>query len=96
MLLQVSQIGYALAVAGILSALFQIVFMPIALRNFSCTKLYKFCIGLWPFTFLLLPLLNWIASVDPDASANSHVRQLLWLGIGLILAISRVGCLAFS
>ncbi|KAI5122039.1 hypothetical protein M0805_006024 [Coniferiporia weirii] len=96
----VSQIGYALAIAGISSALFQIVFLPLFLRTVSCAKLYKFCMGLWPFTFLFLPPLSWLARARFGTSvANIDVydeRHALWLGIGIALALSRVACLAFS
>ncbi|KAL5511682.1 hypothetical protein ACEPAH_4900 [Sanghuangporus vaninii] len=96
----VSQIGYALAVAGISSALIQIIFMPVLLRRISCAKLYMVCMGIWPLAFLLLPPLNWIARTGISEFAEStlapHIRLLVWFGIAAALALSRVACLAFS
>ncbi|EJD05792.1 MFS general substrate transporter [Fomitiporia mediterranea MF3/22] len=96
----VSQIGYALAIAGVSSAMIQIIFMPILLRRVSCARLYKTCMGIWPLAFLSLPPLNWVARTGFDdatqAIGKSEVNLLLWLGIGTALALSRVACLAFS
>ncbi|KAH8117305.1 MFS general substrate transporter [Phellopilus nigrolimitatus] len=96
----VSQIGYALAIAGISSAVIQIVFMPLMLHIISCARLYKVCMSLWPFTFFFLPLLNWLARMGYDETSDVissyDVRQMLWFGIGITLALSRVACLAFS
>ena len=74
--------------------------MPILLRRVSCAKLYKVSMGLWPLAFLSLPPLNWIARTGFDdatqAVSRPDVRTVLWVGIGVALAISRIACLAFS
>ncbi|KLO14164.1 MFS general substrate transporter [Schizopora paradoxa] len=95
----VSQIGYALAVAGISSAALQLLFMPILLRHFNCSRLYKFCMSIWPLTFVLLPILNGIAKLGYDEDHNfmdSDTAVAVWIGIGIVLALSRIACLAFS
>jgi len=95
----VSQIGYALAVAGISSAALQLLFMPFLLRNFSCSRLYKFCMGIWPLTFVLLPVLNGVAKIGYDEVHNVMAKDIavaVWIGIGFALAMSRIASLAFS
>ncbi|KAF8078099.1 major facilitator superfamily domain-containing protein [Lyophyllum atratum] len=94
-----SQIGYSLAIAGAISAAIQLLFLPTLLRRFEITKLYTFCISLWPFTFAALPFLNLLARGSLDATtgsidAGTHAK--IWIGIALILGTSRVGCLAYS
>ncbi|TDL27292.1 MFS general substrate transporter [Rickenella mellea] len=98
-----SQIGYALAVAGASSAAIQLFLMPPLLRTFNSARLYKFCMAIWPYAFLVLPVLNLLARANlEDAGVgtgevvNTRVNAFLWIGIGCALAMSRVACLAYS
>ncbi|KAL0947403.1 hypothetical protein HGRIS_013516 [Hohenbuehelia grisea] len=95
--LSASQIGYSLAIAGAVSAGIQLIFLPTLLRTFDIACMYNLCMALWPCAFAALPMLNLIAraGVDP-LSDTPHITLLLWMGIALVLTISRVGCLAFS
>lgn len=73
--------------------------MPPLLRRFSCARLYRFCMWLWPITFLAFPILSWLAKYEMDDLGHMidiRIRLWLWIGIGVSLAFSRVACLAFS
>ncbi|GLB35095.1 putative MFS general substrate transporter [Lyophyllum shimeji] len=94
-----SQIGYSLATAGAISAGIQLLFMPTLLRTFEITRLYEFCMNLWPLTFAALPCLNLLARSSLDAATGSidpTAQAEIWIGIALVLGTSRVGCLAYS
>ena len=55
--------------------------------------------ALWPYAFLIFPVLNWLATANLDESndsIDSHTVALLWIGVGIALALSRVACLAYS
>jgi hypothetical protein len=73
--------------------------MPTLLRAIDIVKMYNFCMGIWPFTYIALPLLNFIARSGLDEATgqiNAPTMSMLWIGIGIVLAGSRVGCLAYS
>ena len=74
--------------------------MPYLLRRFDHAHMYNFCMGLWPFCFVLLPGLNFIAragALDVDTgSLAPSTSALLWLGISAILCFARTAALAFS
>lgn len=74
--------------------------MPVLLRRFDHARTYNFCMGLWPFCFVLLPGLNIIARWGALDLATGELgpttKALVWLGIGVILCISRCAALAFS
>ncbi|KAI0807132.1 MFS general substrate transporter [Fomes fomentarius] len=95
-----TQIGYALSMSGILSILLQLCCMPFLLRRFDNARMYNFCMGLWPFCFVLLPGLNIIArmgALDPATGELAPAaRALVWTGIGVILLIARAAALAYS
>ncbi|KAH7929785.1 MFS general substrate transporter [Leucogyrophana mollusca] len=94
-----SQIGYSLATAGAIAAAIQLFIMSYLLRTFDCAKMYNFCMGLWPYTFALLPVLNLIARSGLDETTgelNATTISLLWIGIAVVLGISKVGALAYS
>ncbi|KAH9901278.1 MFS general substrate transporter [Cubamyces lactineus] len=95
-----TQIGYALSISGLISILLQLLVMPIVLRRVDHARMYNFCMGLWPFCFVLLPGLNilarWGALDEAFGVLAPTTRALVWLGIGLILSISRTAALAFS
>ncbi|KAH7909720.1 major facilitator superfamily domain-containing protein [Hygrophoropsis aurantiaca] len=94
-----SQIGYSLATAGAIAAAIQLFIMSYLLRTFDCAKMYNFCMSLWPYTFALLPILNFIARRGLDETTgnlNTTAVALLWLGIAIVLGISKIGALAYS
>ncbi|OSD01624.1 MFS general substrate transporter [Trametes coccinea BRFM310] len=95
-----TQIGYALSISGLISILLQLFCMPFLLRRFDHARMYNFCMGLWPFCFVLLPGLNFLArwgAVDPLAGELAPATEaLVWVGIAVILSISRTAALAFS
>ncbi|KAG5645916.1 hypothetical protein DXG03_005063 [Asterophora parasitica] len=94
-----TQIGYSLAVAGAISAGIQLIFLPTLLRTFEITKLYSFCMNLWPITFAALPFLNCLArnGLDPaTGSVRPEALGSIWVAIAVVLGTSRVGCLAYS
>ena len=74
--------------------------MPIVLRRVDHARMYNFCMGLWPFCFVLLPGLNLIARMGvadlATGELNPTTKALVWMGICAILAISRAAALAFS
>jgi len=95
----VSQIGYSLAICGIVSAAMQLCLMPTLLRTFDSKKMYNFCMGIWPLTFLALPFLNLIARYGVDESTGTlgaRATSFLWIGIAVVLTLSRIACLAFG
>ncbi|KNZ75358.1 putative peptide/nitrate transporter [Termitomyces sp. J132] len=97
---QASQIGYSLATAGAISAGIQLLFLPTLLRTFDTTQFYSFCMGMWPLTFAILPFLNLLARYDFDDVGTGLVptetRAKIWVGIAIVLGLSRVACLAYS
>lgn len=65
--------------------------------------------SLWPFCFLTLPLLNIVARTGLSAinervvmdtlrlsDADRRVQAMVWCGIVALLALSRVGSVAFG
>ncbi|KAF8350832.1 major facilitator superfamily domain-containing protein [Amanita rubescens] len=94
-----SQIGYSLAIAGVISVLIQILILPSLLSRFNNAKLYNFFMLLWPFAFAVLPFLNSIAvnNIGPSTGTiGSYVSTPLWIGIAIVLSLARTSCLAFS
>jgi hypothetical protein len=61
--------------------------------------MYSFCIGVWPFAFLILPILNLIARAGLDKTTGelgTTTVASLWIGIAFVLMLSKVACLAYS
>lgn len=55
--------------------------------------------GMWPFTFVALPILNAIARNGIDGETgqpDAYTTATLWIGIAIVLALSRVAALAYS
>ncbi|KAI0646944.1 MFS general substrate transporter [Trametes meyenii] len=95
-----TQIGYALSIAGFMSIFLQLFCMPFILRRFDHARMYNFCMGLWPFCFVLLPGLNllarWGGLDELTGELLPATQALVWVGIGVILTISKAAALAFS
>ncbi|KAF8525796.1 major facilitator superfamily domain-containing protein [Hysterangium stoloniferum] len=94
------EIGYSLAVAGFTSVVLQLFLMPWLLRKFDLDSMYRLCMGLFPFIFVALPLLNLLArsgvSGDDVQVTVEWIKVALWSGIIVTLAMSRVAVLSFS
>lgn len=61
--------------------------------------MYNFCMGLWPYTYIALPILNAIARNGIDGQTgqlDAYTTATLWTGIAIALALSRIGVLAFG
>ncbi|KIP09075.1 hypothetical protein PHLGIDRAFT_103288 [Phlebiopsis gigantea 11061_1 CR5-6] len=81
-----AEIGLALAASGAISIGLQLFFMPYLLRRFDHAKMYNFCMAIFPYVFLFLPCLNFIA----------RRGAALWVAIGCLLGLVRIASLAFS
>ncbi|KAI0282204.1 MFS general substrate transporter [Russula aff. rugulosa BPL654] len=91
--LSASEIGFWLAIAGFISCVIQLFVTPILLTRCDHVRVYNRCISLWPYCFLALPLLNMVARVGLP---NMDHQAIVWCGIAALLALSRLGCLAFA
>jgi len=95
----VTEIGYALAMNGVILAIFQLFFMPTLLRTYRASTMYHTSICCWPLTFFLVPFLNVIVRAGYDAdneTVNFATNVILWISIALVLICSRVAALAFT
>jgi hypothetical protein len=81
--------------------------MPPLLKRVHAGKMYMICMWVWPFAFLLLPVLNLIArhgggslgkgrSAGYELEPNPAMEGLLMAGVALTLALSRIGSLGYS
>ncbi|KIK63616.1 hypothetical protein GYMLUDRAFT_40676 [Collybiopsis luxurians FD-317 M1] len=94
-----STIGYSLALAGVIAGAAQVFLMPVLLRRFEAAYIYNISMAAWPITFLILPTLNMIARRGLDESTHqldTCSLAALWVGLGIVLALSRIGGIAFS
>jgi hypothetical protein len=98
-----------LAIAGFVSCVIQVFLTPVLLARCDHIRLYNRCLSLWPYCFLMLPLLNIVARIGLPimdrqmsegglhlADADSRVQAMVWCGITALLALSRLACLAFA
>jgi len=105
--LSTAQIGYCLAIAGFVSIVIQLFLTPVLLVRCDHVRLYNRCFGLWPYCFLVLPLLNIMARTGLPimdqtteralhlTDADDRAQALVWCGITALLALSRLACLTF-
>ncbi|KAG1835668.1 major facilitator superfamily domain-containing protein [Suillus variegatus] len=94
-----SQIGYSLAIAGAIGAAIQLCIMSYLLRTFDAAKIYCFCMSLWPYTFLVLPVLNLIARAGLDETTGelgTTAVAFLWVGIAFVLLLTKAACVAYG
>ncbi|KAJ3774782.1 major facilitator superfamily multidrug-resistance, DHA1 sub-family [Lentinula raphanica] len=100
--LETSEIGYALAISGVVAAFFQLILMPALLRRVDHAKCYHFTIAVWPAVFLLLPSLNVLARKLASTGGMDRTTDemasttLLWIGIGCVLVLARIGFLPYT
>lgn len=87
----------------------QLFVTPVLIARCDHIRAYNRCMSLWPFCFLMLPLLNIVARrglsainghVGTDTlrltDADSRVQAMVWCGIIALLALSRLGSVAFG
>jgi len=93
-----SEIGYSLAISGVISVLLQLFAMPKLLRTVDHAHMYNFCMGLWPYVWVLLPGLNLLARAGMDDAGHMvpATRAIVWACIACLLSIAKVACLAYS
>ncbi|KAG6336070.1 hypothetical protein ID866_3017 [Astraeus odoratus] len=92
------EIGYALTIGGAILIGIQLFITPYLLRTFDCATLYAFCMSMWPLAYFCLPFLNVIArlGLTEGGELSTSACAMLWTGIIIVLAISRVGILGYS
>ncbi|KAI0736958.1 MFS general substrate transporter [Fomitopsis betulina] len=96
---QTHEIGYALAMSGVASVLLQLLFMPYLLRRFDHARMYNIFMAIWPFCYVLMPGLNFIARAGLDeitGEPTPAARTFIWMGIAGLLLTARTACLAYS
>jgi hypothetical protein len=85
--------------SGVIAASMQLFIMPSLLRRFNHTKMYHFCMKIWPCTFIALPSLNILARLCVDEISRKPdplVVPILWTLIVVVLCLARVGFLGYS
>ncbi|KAF8184895.1 MFS general substrate transporter [Mycena galopus ATCC 62051] len=94
----VTEIGYALALNGVILAFVQLFIMPTLLRTYRTSTLYHTSMCCWPLTFFLTPFLNFIVQTGyaDDETVGFTTTVVLWIGIFLVSICSRVAALAFT
>jgi hypothetical protein len=61
--------------------------------------MYNFCMAVWPFSFMGLLILNFIARNGFDESTgliSEEALAMVWVGLTAVLALSRIGVLAYT
>ncbi|KAF5372992.1 hypothetical protein D9758_001664 [Tetrapyrgos nigripes] len=98
-----TSIGYALAISGIISIVIQIFLLPWLLMRWKAEVVYHFSNKLWVLAWVGLGALGGIAKMGwrdmdtfGDGEQDPRVRVLLWIGIGIVLAIGRLAGLGYG
>ncbi|KAJ3902649.1 major facilitator superfamily domain-containing protein [Lentinula edodes] len=94
-----STIGFTLSSSGLISSAMQIFIMPVILKRIEASRIYNISIAAWPIVFAIIPILNVIARhglVEGTGNLDVWSNVKLWTGILLVLAISKVGGMAYS
>ncbi|KAF8275256.1 major facilitator superfamily domain-containing protein [Lactarius quietus] len=58
-----TDIGFCLAISGFVACIIQLFVTPVLIARCDHIRAYNRCMSLWPFCFLMLPLLNMLGSV---------------------------------
>lgn len=72
--------------------------MPVILKRIEASRIYNISIAAWPIVFAIIPILNVIARhglVEGTGNLDVWSNVKLWTGILLVLAISKVGGMAY-
>ncbi|KAF9058548.1 major facilitator superfamily domain-containing protein [Rhodocollybia butyracea] len=94
-----STIGFILSSSGLISATMQVFVMPVLLKRVEASKLYNIALSGWPISFATLPILNFIARRGlVQATGNLHLVSdiMLWATLVFIIAMSKIGGMAYS
>ncbi|KAF5391823.1 hypothetical protein D9757_001794 [Collybiopsis confluens] len=97
--LETDEIGYALAISGVIAGCFQLCLMPTLLRYVDHARCYHFSIAVWPVVFLMLPVLNEFALSASDlenGKVNERTSTTLWIGVAIVLVTAKVGFLPYT
>lgn len=99
-IVQPAEIGYGLALRGIISIIILPIGMPFLVRCYGVTPFYQFVISLWPIIFLGFPLLNSVAHRFIMEGSPSTVMDrgvaLFWAGVAIPIFICRVSGMSFG
>ena len=85
--------------SGVASVLLQLLCMPYLLRRFDHARMYNVFMAIWPFCYVLMPGLNFIARAGLDeitGEPTPAARTFIWMGIAGLLLTARTACLAYS
>ncbi|KAJ4471534.1 hypothetical protein J3R30DRAFT_3299419, partial [Lentinula aciculospora] len=94
-----STIDLALSTSGLVSSVIQIFIVPIILNRIEASKAYNMCMATWPIVFATMPALNVIARhglVEETGKLDLWSNAMLWTGILFVLAVSKIGFMAYS
>ncbi|KAF5372973.1 hypothetical protein D9758_001666 [Tetrapyrgos nigripes] len=98
-----TSIGYALAISGLISIVIQIFLLPWLLMRWKAEVVYHFSNKLWVLAWVGLGALGGIAKMGwrdthtfGDGDQDPRVQVLLWIGIGIVLAIGRLAGLGYG
>lgn len=70
--------------------------LPIFLRRYDALNVFRFTLLTWPFTFVIMPFLNILARAEGAEDRSARAEAVLWVAVGFMLFMSRLGTLAFS
>lgn len=73
--------------------------MPFILKRIEAAKAYNIFVSVWPLVFASLPVLNIIARYGLDeetGNSSLYSKVILWTGLLFVLALSKVGYLAYG
>ena len=85
--------------SGVASVLLQLLCMPYLLKRFDHARMYNVFMAIWPFCYVLMPGLNFIARAGLDevtGEPTAAARMFIWMGIAGLLLTARTACLAYS
>lgn len=82
-----------------MAAAIQVFIMSYLLRTFNCAMMYNLCMGVWPYTYIALPILNAVARHGCNGETGQlviYTTATLWISIAIVLALSRIGGVAYT
>lgn len=76
----------------------QVIALPPLLHRFEAANVFTATMACWPCAFAVLPFLNSIAAHGLDSTGRLGGAYLayLWLGIFLVVLLSRLGGMSYS
>ncbi|KZV99647.1 MFS general substrate transporter [Exidia glandulosa HHB12029] len=95
-----AEIGIALAAGGLFAAVTHPFLFPALSKRFELKSLYCAMILTLPLSYMSLPILNIVARrmTDPENEdmLTPHGRIVIWILIGMMLVIMRLGGMAYA